>query len=266
MAKGNRRIAEAGKKQKAGIPGVGNQPVDGAPPFEGELKWIPIDEISSAPWNPNAEDAATFNELVDNLKEMGFGDTITVIPSEGGYVLVSGEHRWKAAKIAGMMVVPAMVRTDWNVDQAKMQTVAMNVIRGKLDPLKFTRLYKDLEKAYGPEAVRKLMGLSKKDGEFRRLMKEVTKGLPERVQTEIAKRADKIRNVEDLAAVVNSLYARFGSTVESNFMLLTYGGKVHVMVRMREDVFKRVRKLLEDCYSEGKDVNDELVKRLAPAA
>jgi len=104
-------------------------------------------------------------------------------------------------------------------------------------------------------------GLSK-DAEFRRLLRKIKARLPDQVKQEIEKRADKIRNVEDLAAVVNSLYSKFGTTLESSFMLFTFAGKTHLMVRLNDASFKKVRDLMQQCYDSGKDINEEMERRL----
>jgi len=227
-----------------------------------EVKMLPINSVIPNQWNPNVEDPDTFNELVENIKDVGFVDPIQVVPVEGGYMIVGGEHRWKAAKLAGLEEIPAVILEGWDEDLQKAQTVRMNVIKGKLDPEKFTRLFKELERKYGKDAARRMVGLANKDAEFRRLLKETTKDMPAEVRKELEKRLDKIRNVEDLAAVVNSLYAKFGSTLKHNFMFLTYGGKMHLMVRLSPEAFAKVEALAQKCAEEERDINEVMEERL----
>lgn len=210
----------------------------------------------------NVEDPVTFNDLVDDIKQSGFGGAIEVVPlGDGVYRIIGGEHRWKAAKLAGLKAIPVSLHF-WDEDLQKIETVKRNLLHGKLDPHKFTTMFLALEKKYGRDNLRKLMGLGQRDAMFRQLMKDVTKGLPERVQNEIEKRADKIRNVEDLAAVVNALYSKFGATLDHSYMLFSFGGRTHLMVKMDAKTFSVVRKLVEGWTAEEKDVNEEIVKRL----
>lgn len=222
-----------------------------------EIRVLSIDTLQPNPWNPNVEDGTTFNELVESIKENGFVEPIQVVESNGGFVIIGGEHRWKAAKLAGLTEIPAVI-LDWDEDKQKVETVKLNVLRGKLDPEKFTKLFQELEKKYGREPLRKLMGLGRKDAEFRRLLREVKKNVPEEMQREIEKRADKIKNVEDLAAVVNSLYSRFGGTLQYSFMIFNYGGRQHLMVKLNDASFAKLKGLMEKCATEGRDVNEEV--------
>lgn len=91
-------------------------------------KIVDINDIQVNDWNPNVEDATTFNDLVDNIKENGFAQPLEVAEVEGAYRIVDGEHRWKAAKLAGLTELPVMI-VDWDEDTQMMQTVAMNVLR-----------------------------------------------------------------------------------------------------------------------------------------
>lgn len=229
---------------------------------EPEYTTVPIDDIEPNDWNPNIEDPVTFNELVENIKEYGFKDPLEVVRLGGSdrFRIIDGEHRWKAAKLAGEKELPVVI-VDFEEDIQKVQTVKASVIRGRMDPARFTKLYLDMEKKYGPEKLRKLMGLSQKDAEFRRLLRQVKKGLPEEVQVEIEKRADKIRNVEDLAAIVNSLYAKYGGTLQSHYMMFSYGGQTHIMIKLNETGWKATKGLMERCRSNGVDINDEVARR-----
>lgn len=226
------------------------------------IKVVSIDSLQPNPWNANIEDPDTFNQLVENIKQYGFTGAIEAAPNDDGtFTIVGGEHRWKAAKLAGLKEVPVSV-VPWDKDMQKIQSIKLNILRGKLDPYKFTKLFNELEKKYGRDELRRLMGMGAKDAMFRQLMKDVKKNLPQSVQDQIEKRADKIRNVEDLAAVVQSLYAQYGNTLEWNFCLFTYSGKVHLMVRMDKKAFDAMKAVATRCSEEGKDINEEMVRRL----
>jgi ParB/RepB/Spo0J family partition protein len=237
------------------------QPQDSGP-VAAPIKIVSIDALQPNVWNPNVEDPDTFNELVENIKLHGFTGAIEASPNEDGtFTIIGGEHRWKAAKLAGLRQVPVSI-VAWDLDVQKIQSVKLNLLRGRLDPSKFTKLFHSLELKYGRERLRQLMGLGAKDAMFRQLLKEVKSTLPQSVQDQIEKRSDKIRNVEDLAAVVQSLYAQYGNTLEYNFCLFTYAGKVHLMIKMDKTTFEAVKELAAQCAGEGTDINAEVVRRL----
>jgi len=246
--KGSKRDSKniAGKRE--------NSPAAIAP-----IRVVPIDSVQPNIYNPNVEDPDTFNVLVENIKQYGFTGAIEVAPNEDGqtFIIVGGEHRWKAAKLAGLKEVPVSI-VPWDEDMQKIQSIKLNVIRGKLDPHKFTKLFMELEKKYGRDPLRKLMGMGAKDAMFRQLMKDVKKSLPQSVQDEIEKRADKIRNVEDLAAVVQSLYAQYGNTLQYGFVFFRFAGKEHLMVKLTEDGLKRLRKITQQCSETGQNINERI--------
>lgn len=252
----------AGRKESNGDSGdTGGQRQDG-PAAVAPIRTVGIDQLQPNPWNANVEDPDTFNQLVENIKLYGFTGAIEAAPNEDGtYTITGGEHRWKAARIAGLRELPVSV-VPWDEDMQKIQSIKLNILRGKLDPHKFTRLFLSLEKKYGRDELRRLMGMGAKDAMFRQLMKDVKKSLPQSVQDQIEKRADKIRNVEDLAAVVQSLYAQYGNTLEYNFVMFVFAGKTHLMVKMDKESFEAMKTVAARCAEEGRDINEEMVRRL----
>jgi len=222
---------------------------------------IDIDQIEPFEWNPNEQDIATFNELVSSIEGEGFLEPVLVVPiaDTDRYSLVGGEHRWKAAKLAGMEQITAVVKEGWDEDAEKIQNVRMNMTTGKMNPEKFASLWVPLEKKYGRVALMRLIGAEHKERELERLLGRVKKSMPKEMREDLDKRADKIRNVEDLATVVQSLYAQFGSTLDASYMFLTFGGKVHLMIKLDEPTKKELEFQLSKIKGAGGDAN-EVVK------
>lgn len=79
---------------------------------ENTLLEITITEIERDPEQPRKDfDAAALDELADSIKEHGILSPIVVVKVEDKYQIVAGERRWRAAKIAGLSKIPAIVRT-----------------------------------------------------------------------------------------------------------------------------------------------------------
>ena len=73
---------------------------------------IDIDTIEANPFQPrNKFDEELLKELADSIAKLGIIQPITVRAFNGGYQLISGERRLRAAKIAGLKRIPAYVRT-----------------------------------------------------------------------------------------------------------------------------------------------------------
>lgn len=232
-----------------------------------EFRVVPIDDLEPDPRNPNKEDLATFNELVEGIKRDGVVETLLVRPAgeTGKWVITAGEHRWKAAKLAGVTHVPILIKQDWDADEAGIQLVRLNALRGRLDPERFTKLYTELKGKFSEPELRKRLGFSGKDAEFRRLLKSVTAGLPASVRAEVEKRAEKIRRVEDLAAVVQSIFTKYGATVAAHFIVFAFGGQTHLMVQTTPETFGPILALAEACQAAGRKTDEVLARRAACA-
>lgn len=96
---------------------------------------INIDEIRSNPYQPRKTfDIDSLNELAKSIKEYGVVQPIIVKKSIKGYELVAGERRTKAAKIAGLTTIPAIIK-DFN-DQEMMEIALIeNIQREDLNPI-----------------------------------------------------------------------------------------------------------------------------------
>ena len=228
------------------------------------LETIQLDLVDPDPMNPQEQDLVTFNELVASIKENGMVESITVVgPLETGrYGLVAGEHRWKAARLAGLSEGPAIVvdPTHWALEERQIQLVRMNVLKGKLDPAKFAALWGELLKVIPDRAeLKRRMGFDAKDAELNRLIRDTARSMPdERMSQDLLKRKDRIKSAEDLHTTVQSLFARYGSTLDSNFVVFTFLGKSHLMVRCTTQTFDAIKRLAERVEADGGKLDEEL--------
>ncbi len=80
-------------------------------------------------------DEQALSELADSIRQYGILQPLVVTPRGGGkYQLVAGERRWRAAQLAGLETVPAIVRTSKELEQLEIAIVE-NVQRVDLSPL-----------------------------------------------------------------------------------------------------------------------------------
>ena len=96
---------------------------------------ISLDEIRSNPYQPRKTfDTASLNELAKSIEEYGVVQPIIVKKSIKGYELVAGERRTKAAKIAGLKSIPAIIK---DFDDQEMMEIALieNIQREDLNPM-----------------------------------------------------------------------------------------------------------------------------------
>ena len=94
-------------------------------------------------------DEAALSELAMSLREHGVLQPVVVRETSSGFELISGERRWRAAKLAGLTRIPVTIRKD--VSDAEMLELALveNVQRQDLDPIERARGFQAIVEALG---------------------------------------------------------------------------------------------------------------------
>lgn len=108
-------------------------------------EFISIDLIDPSPFQPRKSfDEAELRELADSLRAKGVIQPVLVRPAGNRYQLVAGERRWRAAKLAALEAIPAIVRTLDDRDALEL-ALTENLLRDDLGPLEAARAYKSLQ-------------------------------------------------------------------------------------------------------------------------
>lgn len=111
---------------------------DTAPSFESDnrIETLPLREIEPDPGQPRKTfDDETLAELSASIAEHGLLQPIAVRPKpSGGYLIVAGERRWRASRMAGLTEVPVIVK-DVTDEQAMELALVENLQREDLDPV-----------------------------------------------------------------------------------------------------------------------------------
>ena len=111
---------------------------DAAPSFESDtrIETLPLREIEPDPGQPRKTfDDETLAELSASIAEHGLLQPIAVRPKpSGGYLIVAGERRWRASRMAGLTEVPVIVK-DVTDEQAMELALVENLQREELDPV-----------------------------------------------------------------------------------------------------------------------------------
>ena len=93
-------------------------------------------------------DQEALQELADSIKAHGVIQPVLLRPSAKGYELVAGERRWRAARLAGLKTVPAIVR-DLDERQNAFYALIENMQREDLDPIEEADGIKEIINSYG---------------------------------------------------------------------------------------------------------------------
>ncbi len=105
------------------------------------LSEIAIDRIRGNPYQPRSVwDEQELEGLAESIRVNGVIQPVLVRPMDGGYELIAGERRYRAAILAGLTVIPAMVRSANDEEMLELALVE-NIQRTDLNPMERARAY-----------------------------------------------------------------------------------------------------------------------------
>ncbi|AXQ27564.1 ParB/RepB/Spo0J family partition protein [Solimonas sp. K1W22B-7] len=114
----------------------GSPVTQGADGSGDELRELPLDRLAPGQHQPRRQfDDEALNSLADSIRAQGVVQPIVVRPAGADrYEIIAGERRWRAAKMAGLTQIPAVIRT---LDERGAMAVALveNIQRSDLNPL-----------------------------------------------------------------------------------------------------------------------------------
>ena len=131
-----------GKGLEALIPGTATDTMDGS---RSSARDVPMDRIAPNPFQPRSRfDETSLKELADSIKATGILQPVLLRRGpDGGYQLVAGERRLRAAQQAGLEAIPAIVREVGDREMLELAIVE-NVQREDLNPIDEAKGYQTL--------------------------------------------------------------------------------------------------------------------------
>jgi ParB family chromosome partitioning protein len=113
-----------------------------------EIRQIPVSAIQPNPYQPRRDfDEEGLQELAGSISEKGVLQPITVRDMDQGFQLVAGERRWRAAQIAGLREIPALIR---ELSDREVMEIALieNLQREDLNPIEEAEAYQVLMREF----------------------------------------------------------------------------------------------------------------------
>lgn len=115
-----------------------------------KVKELPVDSISPNPFQPRKHfDEQAIKELSGSISEHGLLQPIVVIEKEDGYLLIAGERRLRAHKLAKIETIKAIV-ADADIDEVRLRELALieNIQRENLNAIELANSYSELIKVH----------------------------------------------------------------------------------------------------------------------
>jgi len=200
------------------------------------VRHVPIDRIEPNPENPRLlfEESA-LAELASSIREHGVLQPILVRPAgRDHYQLVAGERRWRAARLAGMLTIPALIE-QLDDDAALEIAVIENLQREDLSPLEEANMYEKMVTEHG-YSIRKLaQKLGKDKGYLENRLRLAD--APEEIRALVSVRKDTISHAYELMKVQDpKKRKRLAAQVASGQLSL---------VKLRERIEGRPRRVVD---------------------
>ena len=257
---------------------------------------LPLELLDDHPDNPNTMSDRAFDLLVQNMDEAGFTDPILcwprnnieafnqllkdaksagvkvtsedVVPEfvdmlkDAGirFTILGGHHRKDALVYLQQTQVFVTIISDpeFDDDAAEAQLVRNNVISGKMDPAKFSKLVQSqMAKGLDEQTIQAMYGFAE-EAEFKKLVDYMAKQLPEAAQKKFKEAAAEIKTVDGLSKLLNKMFTMYGDTLPYGYMIVDYGGQKSIWLRVTKKTFDSVSLIGEACVEQNKILDDVL--------
>jgi ParB family transcriptional regulator, chromosome partitioning protein len=133
-------VAEPSRGMGRGLAALLTPSTTAGDPGDRDLRQLPVELITPNPRQPRrAFDEEALIQLAGSLGDRGVLQPVLVRPSAGGtYELIAGERRWRAAQLAGLTTIPALVRSHDDAESLELALIE-NMAREDLNPVEEAR-------------------------------------------------------------------------------------------------------------------------------
>jgi hypothetical protein len=239
------------------------------PQTDVDLAWLEVALLDPLDGNINEMGGDDFNLLLESIRDYGFVEAVETVPlTSGRYIVIGGNHRVEAAKKLGITKVPATILRgpQWEDEDVRMFAAArLNNIKGRPSQERFAAVYGRLAPKYGEDSLRQLMAFKMDAWDL--LTKNVrdgikAAGLPKSALDAFDKGKKRARSLDDLSVLLNTIMAKHGTTLPQNFVAFTHGDREVLWTLANDEVYGKIRKVLDQVSGTGMDINDAWTRLL----
>jgi len=120
-------------------------------PSAAPVRTLTLGELAPNRYQPRSDfDDGGLEELAESIRSQGVVQPIVVTPgSDGKFTIIAGERRWRAARRAGLLEVPVVIRELENDRQLLEMALVENLQRSDLNPVEEGEAYRSLKDSFG---------------------------------------------------------------------------------------------------------------------
>jgi len=200
---------------------------------------IDVSKIVTNPRQPREDfPTATLQELADSIKAQGIAQPVLARQRGEKYELVAGERRWRAAKLAGLKLIPAIIK-DFSDEESLEMSLVENLQREDLNPIEEAEGYQRLLKEFKLTQAE----IAKRVGKDRSTVANALRilELPKEIQAALRKRQLNVGHARPLLSLQNpeAQLAIFREILKKNLNVrdvetLIHGAPERMAVRKRK--------------------------------
>jgi hypothetical protein len=223
---------------------------------------ISVTKLVLCEWNCNEMADSEFASLVSTMGEEGFDEPIHVVPRSSlgdKYLIVGGEHRYKAAISNGLRTLPCYILHHLkDADEAELMlwSVRRNNQKGRQNKQKYAHI---------EQTVCKRMDLQEETARKRMLVraKQASKTLPTKADTDGEREerktvADRTRLLADARSFQQECLVDSGDTVEHGYLYVGQNGKSHLIVDASKQLHGFISAMVRVCKKESDRIDEFL--------
>lgn len=261
---------------------------------------IPVDRLVLPEWNVNEMDEPEFAALVEAIQDEGFDEPCQVVPitegsNEGKFLVLGGNHRDRAAVIAGIDYLPCVIKHHLTeADELELQewSVKRNNIRGKLNREKYVALEQRIigKRQISAEAARRRLLMREDLVKHLKATKSSSREFgpddPEEVDlasggghstgsgkgkpgSETDSEIDEKRSFAERRALLTSLktFAKevleeSGETADHGYLFFGHRGGTHLVVNESDRLNLLVSEMVNTCKANSANIDEFLISAI----
>jgi len=235
--------------------------------LEGEvIDEIILSEIKPNPFQPRRNfDQEKIDELAQSIREHGVFQPIIVKKTMDGYLIVSGERRYRASKQVGLASIPAIVRQYEEIKIAEI-ALAENLQREDLSPIEEAEAYRVMMRNLNLTQAQLAERIGKSRSHVTNILGLLN--LPEQVQSYIlnnkinmghARALSKLKDQDSIISIANKIM-RQGLSVRQVEELTKKEQKTNKIIRKAKNKYSKEEKQLKKYFNEHKvSINDKKI-------